>query len=214
MRLYGRGVRRRLAPMLGGDRRRMQLAYALQFALPGTPCLRYGEEIGMGDDLDLRGRDAFRTPMQWEGRPGAGFSRTDPADFVRPVVDDGPFSYREVNVARQRSDRGSLLTWMQQLVNVRRECPEAGDGELRLVDGPGVPPEVLAHRIDGAGGSLLYLHNLSGQARTVDFSKTSGVDDAGDVQELFADGEGSPLGDRLAEVDLPGYGYRWIRLVR
>jgi maltose alpha-D-glucosyltransferase/alpha-amylase len=214
MRLYGRGIRRRLAPMLGGDRRRIQLAYALQFALPGTPCIRYGEEIGMGDDLDLRGRDAFRTPMQWEGRPGAGFSRADPAGFVRPLVDDGPFSYQEVNVARQRSDRSSLLTWSQQLINVRRECPEAGAGTLTLVDGPGVPPEVLGHRIDGANGSVVYLHNLCDQPRTVDFSKAAGVGDAGDVQELFGDGEGSTLGDRLGEVDLPGYGFRWIRLLR
>jgi maltose alpha-D-glucosyltransferase/alpha-amylase len=152
--------------------------------------------------------------MQWDGRPGAGFSRADADEFVRPLISEGPLGYKDVNVARQRSDRASLLTWMQQLINVRRECPEAGDGELRLVDGPGVPPEVLAHRIDGATGSVLYLHNLSDRPRTVDFSKTSGVEDAGDVQELFGDGEGSALGERLGEVDLPGYGYRWIRLLR
>jgi maltose alpha-D-glucosyltransferase / alpha-amylase len=214
MRLYGRGIRRRLAPMLGADRRRLELAYALQFALPGTPCIRYGEEIGMGENLDLHGRDAFRTPMQWDGRPGAGFSGADADEFVRPLISGGPFAYPEVNVARQRSDRTSLLTWMQQLINVRRECPEAGGGELRPVDGSGLPPEVLAHRIDGATGSVLYLHNLSDQPRAVDFSKTSGVEDAGDVEELFADGEGSPLGERLGEVDMPGYGYRWIRLLR
>jgi maltose alpha-D-glucosyltransferase / alpha-amylase len=214
MRLYGRGIRRRLAPMLGGDQRRLELAYALQFSLPGTPCIRYGEEIGMGDDLDLHGRDAFRTPMQWEGKPGAGFSRANPKDFVRPLVDEGPFAYRKVNVAEQRSDGGSLLTWVQQLINVRRECPECGDGDLRLVDGAGVPPEVLAHRIDGADGSVVFFHNLCDEPRTVDPGAASGLDDAGDVQELFADGEAEPLGDRLKAFDVPGYGYRWIRLLR
>jgi maltose alpha-D-glucosyltransferase/alpha-amylase len=214
MQLYGRGIRRRLAPMLGGDQRRLELAYALQFSLPGTPCIRYGEEIGMGDDLDLHGRDAFRTPMQWDGKAGAGFSRADPKDFVRPLVSEGPFAYEKVNVSAQRSDRGSLLTWVQQLINVRRECPECGDGDLRLVDGAGVPPEVLAHRIDGADGSVVFVHNLCDEPRRVDPAAASGLDDAGDVEELFADGEAKPLGDRLEAFDLPGYGYRWIRLLR
>ncbi len=214
MRLYGRGIRRRLAPMLGNDRRRIELAYALQFSLPGTPAIRYGEEIGMGDDLALKGRDAFRTPMQWEDRPGAGFSRADPESFVKPVIDDGEFGYHEVNVSYQRTHADSLLTWMQRLINVRRECPETGEGTLTLVDGEGVPPEVLAHRVDGLDGSLVFLHNLSDEPRVADLSKASALDDAGDVQELFADGAGGPLGDRLGEVDLPGYGYRWIRLLR
>jgi maltose alpha-D-glucosyltransferase/alpha-amylase len=214
MRLYGRGIRRRLAPMLGNDRRRIELAYALQFSLPGTPALRYGEEIGMGDDLALKGRDAFRTPMQWEDRPGAGFSRADPQHLVKPLIDDGEYGYPEVNVARQRADRDSLLAWMQRLINVRRECPENGEGTLTLVDGEGVPPEVLVHRVDGLDGSLVFLHNFSDQPQVVDLTKASALEDAGDVQQLFADGDGSALGDRLGKVDLPGYGYRWIRLMR
>ena len=98
MQLYGRGIRRRLAPMLGGDRRRIELAYSLQLTMPGTPVIRYGEEIGMGDNLDLPEREAIRTPMQWDGTPGAGFSRADPAQFVAPLVDDGPVAYQQVNV--------------------------------------------------------------------------------------------------------------------
>ncbi len=213
MRLYGRGIRRRLATMLGGDRQRIELAYALQFALPGTPAIRYGEEIGMGEDLELRGRDAFRTPMQWEARDGAGFSTADAEHLVRPIIAEGEFGYRSTNVAEQRGDRDSLLTWMQRLINVRRECPECGDGELSVVDGAGVPPEVLAHRIDGANGSVLFLHNLSDRDQVVDASRTSGLEDAGDVQELFADGRGKALAGPLAQVDLPPYGYRWIRLL-
>jgi maltose alpha-D-glucosyltransferase / alpha-amylase len=216
MRLYGRGIRRRLAPMLEGDRQRIELAYALQFSLSGTPAIRYGEEIGMGEDLDLKGRDAFRTPMQWDGRDGAGFSIADADELVRPLVDDGEFGYRTLNVAAQRGDRDSLLTWMQRLINVRRECPECGDGTLSLVDGEGVPPEVLAHRIDGndgSRGSVLFLHNLSDGRQVVDVSRTSGLDDADQPQELFADGRGKALTEPLHKIDLPPYGYRWIRLL-
>ena len=95
---YGRGIRRRLAPMLGGDRRRIELAYSLQLSMPGTPVIRYGEEIGMGDRLDLPEREAIRTPMQWDGTPGAGFSRADLGKFVAPLVEDGPYAYKKVNV--------------------------------------------------------------------------------------------------------------------
>jgi maltose alpha-D-glucosyltransferase / alpha-amylase len=89
---YGRGIRRQLAPMLGGDRRRIELAYSLQLSMPGTPVIRYGEEIGMGDRLDLPEREAIRTPVQWDGTAGAGFSRADPSQFVAPLVDDGEYA--------------------------------------------------------------------------------------------------------------------------
>ena len=94
MQLYGRGIRRRMAPMLGGDQRRIELAYSLQLTTPGTSVIRYGEEIGMGDNLDLPEREAIRTPMQWNGGPGAGFPRADQAQFVAPLVTSGPYAYR------------------------------------------------------------------------------------------------------------------------
>ena len=106
---------------------------------------------------------------------------------------------------------------MQRLINVRRECPECGDGVLSLIDGEGVPPQVLAHRIDGTDGSastVLFLHNLSDVRQVVDLSKTSGSDATGDPQELFADGRGKALTAPLRRIDLPPYGYRWIRLLR
>ena len=93
MQLYGRGIRRRLAPMLGGDRRRIEMAYSLQFTLPGTPVIRYGEEIGMGDDLSLPERDSVRTPMQWSEGPNGGFSTAKAEDVHRPVIADGEFGY-------------------------------------------------------------------------------------------------------------------------
>jgi maltose alpha-D-glucosyltransferase/alpha-amylase len=155
--------------------------------------------------------------MQWDARDDAGFSTADADKLVRPLVDDAEFGYRTVNVAAQRADRDSLLTWMQRLINVRRECPECGDGTLSMIDGEGVPPEVLAHRIDGTDGSassVVFLHNLSDAPQVVDVSRTSGLDDAGDVQELFADGRGKALTEPLRKIDLPPCGYRWIRLLR
>jgi maltose alpha-D-glucosyltransferase / alpha-amylase len=107
MRLYERGIRRRLASMLGGERGRIELAYSLMLSLPGTPVLWYGEELGMGEELAQADRDAVRTPMQWSSDKNAGFSRGD--DLVRPVLTDGPFSARTVNVAAQRRQPESLL---------------------------------------------------------------------------------------------------------
>ena len=94
MQLYDRGIRRRLAPMLGGDRRRIEMAYALQFTLPGTPVIRYGDEIGMGEDLCLPERNAIRTPMQWDAGPNAGFSAPSVKKLRRPIVTGGDFATR------------------------------------------------------------------------------------------------------------------------
>ena len=134
MRLYGRGIRRRLAPMLEGDRRRIELAYALQFSLPGTPALRYGEEIGMGEDLSLDGREAIRTPMQWDGTPNAGFSPAAPEDLFRPVVMSGRFGAENVNVRRQQQNPDSLLRWFENLIHTLRTAPEIGTGSCSVID--------------------------------------------------------------------------------
>lgn len=125
MRIYDRGIRRRLAPMLGNDRRRIELAYALQFSMRGTPVLRYGEEIGMGEDLSLPGREAIRTPMQWSYQPNAGFSTADPEKLVRPVLDKGEFGYQTVNVTAQRGDPKSLLAWFERMIRTLREAPRS-----------------------------------------------------------------------------------------
>ena len=148
MRIYDRGIRRRFAPMLGNDRRRIELAYALQFSLRGTPVLRYGEEIGMGEDLSLPGRDAIRTPMQWSYQPNAGFSTAEADKLVRPIIDKGDFSYEKVNVTAQRRDSKSLLAWFERMIRTLREAPEVGSGSTTHIDVQ-MPPGVLAHRADG-----------------------------------------------------------------
>src|SRR6185503_2312736 len=106
MQLYDRGIRRRLGPMLGGDRARTELAFSLLLTLPGTPVVYYGDEIGMGDDLSLPERDPVRTAMQWSRERNAGFSTAARADLCAPVVSRGAFAYRRVNVADQRRDAG------------------------------------------------------------------------------------------------------------
>jgi maltose alpha-D-glucosyltransferase/alpha-amylase len=207
MRLYGRGIRRRLAPMLGGDPRRIRLAYSLQFTLRGTPVIRYGEEIGMGDDLSLAGREAIRTPMQWSPLRNAGFSTAEPDRLVQPVNDDDTFGYGKVNVRAQRNDHGSLLTWFERMMSTLRECSEINTGSCTHVDVP-TPPGVLAHRADDTTGIMLFLHNLEDQDATVDVSS---LDDAADSPtEMLADRDYGDID--LAKLTIGGYGYRWIRL--
>jgi maltose alpha-D-glucosyltransferase/alpha-amylase len=208
MRLYDRGIRRRLAPMLGGDRRRLELAYSLQFTLRGTPVLRYGEEIGMGDDLSLPGRNSIRTPMQWSPNPSAGFSTG--SDLIRPVIADGEYGYPKVNVTAQRHDKDSLLGWFERMIRSLRESPEVSAGSCTHVDQK-LPPGVLAHRADGAGGSMLFLHNLGTDDVTVDLSELYA--DADHPNQVFGDQDYQPVG-QFDALDLAGYGYRWIRLYR
>ena len=209
MRLFGRGIRRRLAPMFRGDRRHMELAYALQFAMPGTPVLRYGEEIGMGEDLSLKGREAIRTPMQWSAAPNGGFSTAAPNQLVRPVVTGGDFGFENVNVRLQRNDSSSLLAWFERMMRTLRECPEINTGSCTHVDVP-TPPGVLAHRADDDTGTVLFLHNLDEQDATADLGVLENVAEA--PTEMLADRDYGDID--LGKLAVAGYGYRWIRLCR
>ena len=209
MQLYGRGIRRRLAPMLGGDRRRIELAYSLQFTLRGTPVIRYGEEIGMGDDLSLPDRESIRTPMQWSTLPNAGFSTAPAGRLILPVVTGGAFGYENVNVRVQRNDPGSMLSWFERMTRTLRECPEISTGSCAHVDVP-TPPGVLVHRADDKTGTMLFLHNLGEQDATVNASSLGDLADS--PTEMLADQDYG--GIDLAKLTIGGYGYRWICLRR
>ena len=209
MQLFDRGVRRRLASMLKGDRRRIELAYSLQFTMPGTPVLRYGEEIGMGEDLSLPERNALRTPMQWSPGAGGGFTTADPAKQVRPVITGGRYGSGRVNVDQQQRDSASLLRWFEEMIRVLRECPEIGVGACTVLDVP-MPRNVLAHRCDAPEGTFLALHNLADRAATVDLGRLDGVE--GRPRQIFADGAYEAPGVRMQGVQLNGYGYRWFKL--
>jgi maltose alpha-D-glucosyltransferase/alpha-amylase len=205
MQLYGRGIRRRLAPMLGNDRRRIELAYVLQFITPGTPVLRYGEEIGMGDDLSLPERNSIRTPMQWTDGPQAGFTTSDKP--VRPVIATGDFGQQQVNVTKARSDPNSLLGWFERMLRTLRECPEFGTGAVTVLDARS--DAVLALRYECPTGSMVAIANLVDEPTEVHLDPLGGQLLAPDV---FADRGYDPAPADGAGIELAGWGYRWLSL--
>jgi trehalose synthase len=204
MQMYGRGLRRRLPGMLGGDQRRMRMVYSLMFSLPGTPVLFYGEEIGMAENLAIEGRYAVRSPMQWSGEPNAGFTTGD--EPCRPLQDGGPFGFQEVNVARQRREPGSLLNWMERLIRRRRECPELGWGDFALLAQD--EPAVFAHRTDWGESTIVAVHNLGSKA----VGARIALDAEGVLVDLFGDDDAELDGE--LELALEPYGHRWFRLRR
>ena len=206
--LYERGIRRRLAPMLGGDRRRIELAYSLMFTLPGTPVLRYGDELGMGDNLALPERISCRTPMQWSREPHGGFTKSKKP--VVPVIEDRPYGFAHVNAADQRRDSGSLLNWTERIIRMRKEVPEIGWGDFEVLDLG--DKAVLAVRYDWRNNSVLVMHNLASEPREVEFvtGLKAGSDDR--LISLLSDDHSSRLPDGKHRVCLEGYGYRWYRI--
>jgi maltose alpha-D-glucosyltransferase/alpha-amylase len=206
MQLYGRGIRRRLTPMLGNDRRRLELAFSLLFSLPGTPLMQYGDEIGMGDNLALPERECARTPMQWTAEPHGGFSRA--RKVSHPVIDDAEYGYKKVNVADQRRDPHSLLNWTERVIRHRRECPEISWGQFTILSA-GVP-EVLVLRYDWRHTSLLTVHNFAAQKRKVQIDV--GTPDGKVLVDVFGDSHSRATAAGVHEMDLEGYGYRWFRV--
>jgi maltose alpha-D-glucosyltransferase/alpha-amylase len=128
------GIRRRLAPLVDGDRAAIELLHGLLFSLPGSPVMYYGDELGRGDVYLLNDRDGVRTPMQWTAEPGAGFSSADPAAYWLPLVDHPDYEPSRVNVADQRDDPGSLLSWVRAMLTARRHHPEMGLGDFTMVE--------------------------------------------------------------------------------
>jgi trehalose synthase len=210
MQLYGRGLRRRLPPMLDGDQARLRMVYSLLFSLPGTPVLFYGEEIGMGENLRAEGRNAVRTPMQWTRGFNGGFSTADPDELAGPMV-EGELGPDHVNVADQRRDPDSLLSWLKLLILRYRECPELSWGDCTILEHEA--PSVFAHRSDFEDGTVLALHNFSAEPAEVTLA-------------MAGSGVGARVVDLLTgattDVDLDGtlrhqvgpYGCCWLRLLR
>jgi trehalose synthase len=207
--LYGRGLRRRLPDMIDGDPRRMRLAYSLLFSLPGTPVLFYGEEIGMGENLDIPDRMSVRAPMQWTDEKNGGFSSAPPSRLRRPVV-EGRFGPLAVNVAAQREDPDSMLNWLERVIRRRRETPEIGWGDWTVLETDA--SAVLAHRCDWEGRSVVAVHNL-GAEPCVARIELGEVPEGGALHDLLEGGGATEeLEASSIDLKLDGYGFRWFRI--
>jgi trehalose synthase len=210
MQLYGRGLRRRLPPMFGNDQARLRMVYSLLFSLPGTPVLFYGEEIGMGENLDMEGRNAVRTPMQWTNAVNGGFSTADAADLAGQVV-TGDLSPEHVNVAAQRRDPDSLLNWIKLLIQRYRETPELSWGDCTVLEHES--PSVFAHLTDCEGGTVVTAHNFSDQAATVTLA-VAGTGVGVRAVDLLQTLEAEVAEDGTLQLELEPYGCRWLRILR
>jgi trehalose synthase len=212
MQIFDRGLRRRLPPMLGGDLDRIKMVYSLLYSLPGTPVLFYGEEIGMGENLDVPGRLAVRTPMQWATGPTAGFTTAEPRHMVLPVP-AGEFGPDRVSVAEQLHDPESLLSWMEMLNRRFRECPALGMGEVTVHDV--AEPAVLAHQLAADDDSVVVVHNL-GEAPVDVTVPATGFDDGVELCDMLHRGAGLPephtVTDGELKIHLGRYGCVWLRV--
>jgi maltose alpha-D-glucosyltransferase / alpha-amylase len=210
MQLYDRGIRRRLAPMLEGNKAQLLLAYSLIFTLPGAPVLWYGEEIGMGEDLKLPERDSVRTPMQWTADVNAGFSPAPKDKLRRPVISKGPFSYELVNAQAQRRDPGSLLNALERVIRTRKEYPEFGFGAYRVLK-TDKAEVIFAHACESENGdAVVAIHNFSpSETRvTVQLWNT----DFDHFIYLFREAENQPVENQEIKVSLSPFGFEWLRL--
>lgn len=204
MRVYNRGIRRRLPPMLDGDERRIAQVHALLFSLPGTPIVRYGEEIGMGEDLSLKERHAVRTAMQWSDEVNGGFSPADPESLPVPVIREGPFRYDKVNIYDQLLRDDSLLAKTGKMIRARLGMPEIGYGECRVME-VGCP-SVLALRHELDGQVVFTFANLSGKEVEIDLPEVQ----VGELRDMLVDGPYPPA-QTAHSLKLRAYGYRWLR---
>jgi maltose alpha-D-glucosyltransferase/alpha-amylase len=203
------GIRRRLAPLLGNDLAKIELAHALLLSLPGTPVMYYGDEIGMGDDLTMDDRDGLRTPMQWSDAPHGGFSPVADVVPVLPVIDNAAFGYRRVNVAAQERADTSLLARIRRLIAVRHKHPAFGRGDIEFVQTG--RPSALAFLRRYRDEVLLIVANLaaSGQEAPIPLPPAS----AGtSVIDLVDGARLEHAGPDPRVVSLDPHRCRWFRL--
>jgi maltose alpha-D-glucosyltransferase/alpha-amylase len=203
------GIRRRLAPLLENDRRKIELLNSLLLSMPGTPVLYYGDEIGMGDNIYLGDRDGVRTPMQWSPDRNGGFSRADPAKLFLPAIQDPIYGYDAVNVEAQLRTPASLLNWMRRMLSIRRHRHALGRGTLRFLY-PG-NRKVLAYLREHEGETILCLANVSRAPQAVQL-------DVGEFKgrvplEMTGGADFPPIGDLPYLLTLPAYGFYWFELI-
>ena len=203
------GIRRRLAPLLGNHRRRIELMNALLFSLPGTPVIYYGDEIGMGDNYYLGDRNGVRTPMQWSPDRNAGFSRANAQRLYLPVVVDPEYHYEAVNVEAQENNPSSLLWWMRRIIALRKRYRAFGCGRLEFVQARN--PKVLAFVRSHQDEQVLVVANLSRYAQyaELDLARFAGTTPV----EVFGSTEFPPIGTTPYVLTLGPHGFFWFALV-
>src|SRR5215217_705098 len=206
--LYDRGIRRRLVPMLKGDRRRIELAYSLMFTLPGTPVIRYGDELGMGDDLTLPERNCARTAMQWSDEPHGGFTKS--ARPHRAVIEKGPYGYPHINAAIQRRHPDSLLNWTERIIRMRKEVPEVGWGDFTVI--PTRNPAILVMRYDWRNNWVLFVHNFDAKPHEITFRVGIDGEHGRMLVNLLAEDHSHGDENGKHRLVIEGYGYRWYRV--
>jgi len=201
------GIRRRLAPLLDNDVRRIQVANSILLTFIGSPFLYYGDEIGMGDNIWLEDRDGLRTPMQWEDGPNAGFSTASKESLSDPVIEDPVYGYKQVNVKAQEADPDSLLNWTRWVLSVRKQHTAFGRGRLHLLS-----PEnraILAYVRQDKEQSILLLHNLSATRQETTLELPDG---GGQLADLLSGEVLVSAASTTLPVALEPYGYRWLKL--
>jgi maltose alpha-D-glucosyltransferase/alpha-amylase len=202
------GIRRRLAPLLDGDRRRVELMNALLLSLPGSPVLYYGDEIGMGDNVYLGDRNGVRTPMQWTGGWNGGFSTADPERLYQPLISNPVYGYQAVNVESQRRQDNSLLNWMRRMLQVRRSTRVFGRGSIEFLKPAN--HRVLAYVRSLDSEKVLVVNNLSGTAQAVELDLRAL---AGAIPiEMFGRSLFPRIRDRPYVMTLGPYDFFWFKL--
>jgi maltose alpha-D-glucosyltransferase / alpha-amylase len=204
------GIRRRLAPLLDGDRRKIELLNSILFTLPGSPILYYGDEIGMGENIWLNDRDGVRTPMQWNDGHNAGFSDAPENQLYAPLIEDEVFGYRKINVAAQKKDPGSLWHTLNHMVKIRQERPLFGYGDYEIL--PVQPDSILAIRRFYQGEEIVAVHNLSAQEQrvTLDLHKWSNEM----IHDILSGQLLTEVREGLYTLALKPYAYLWLTSTR
>jgi maltose alpha-D-glucosyltransferase / alpha-amylase len=202
------GIRRRLAPLMESDRRRIELLNGLLMSLPGTPIIYYGDEIGMGDNIYLGDRNGVRTPMQWNGGWNAGFSGADPERLYSALISNPLYGYQVVNVESQKRSEHSLLSWMKQLVRVRKSTRVFGRGTMEMLHP--LNHRVLSYVREFEGEKILVVSNLSSQAQAaeLDLRRWKGTVPI----EMFGGSPFPRIGDLPYLLTLGPYHFYWFRL--
>lgn len=202
------GIRRRLAPLMENDRRKIELLNSILFTMPGSPIIYYGDEIGMGDNIYVGDRDGVRTPMQWSPDRNAGFSRAEAARLYLPVIIDSVYGYQAINVEAQQRSPFSLLNWMKRLIQVRKQHIALGRGTIEFLEPEN--PHVLAYLREHEGDLILVVNNMAGTAQAVqlDLARYAGYTPV----EMLGQTEFLPINESPYALTLSPYGFFWFLL--